>query len=95
MSEGFDKRLDAYYLKLGAAIIAKQKQAANKVEARLKELTPVATGRARNGWKQERRGNGDLAIVNEVPYIVRLENGYSSQAPRGMVSVVLAEGKLL
>lgn len=40
------------------------------------------------GWKPE-----DVAIflTNNLPYIERLENGYSKQAPAGMVAVTISE----
>lgn len=34
---------------------------------------------------------GVIWIYNNVPYIVRLENGWSTQAPSGMVGIALAE----
>jgi len=43
--------------------------------------TPVDTGRARRGWQT--RNN---SIKNSVPYIARLEGGYSRQAPNGFVN---------
>lgn len=46
--------------------------------------TPIDTGRARRGWKQRQLGNTQI-IDNQVPYIERLERGYSRQAPRGFV----------
>lgn len=33
----------------------------------------------------------DIYISNSLPYILRLEHGYSRQAPNGMVSLTLAE----
>jgi hypothetical protein len=42
----------------------------------LKAATPVDTGRARAGWHMTMRG-----IENEVPYIGRLNQGSSKQAP--------------
>lgn len=44
----------------------------------IRKRTPIDTGRARSGW-QKRKDE----VRNEVPYIRRLENGYSSQARRG------------
>ena len=43
--------------------------------------TPIDTGRARRGWQA--RGN---QIRNDVPYIGKLETGYSRQAPKGFVN---------
>lgn len=46
--------------------------------------TPIDTGKARRGW-QKRRSE----IRNDVPYIGKLETGYSRQAPRGFVKQAL------
>ena len=46
--------------------------------------TPIDTGRARRGWQQRQLGRQQI-IENQVPYIDRLERGYSRQAPRGFV----------
>lgn len=44
--------------------------------------TPYKSGRASSGWNKK----ADGTVENRVPYIVRLENGYSKkQAPRGFV----------
>lgn len=43
--------------------------------------TPIDTGRARKGWQKRR-----MEIRNDVPYIGKLEDGYSRQAPRGFVN---------
>ena len=42
---------------------------------------------ALQGWV----GQGSIFIVNNLPYITRLESGWSSQAPHGMVAVTVAE----
>ena len=34
-------------------------------------------------------------ITNNVPYILRLENGWSDQAPNGMVTLTLAEARTM
>lgn len=58
-------------------------------------LTPVDTGRARGGWQiesSETAGGGiHIEIFNSVPYIIYLEFGWSTQAPRGMVRISLAQ----
>jgi len=46
--------------------------------AEIKPRTPIDTGRARRGWR--RRAD---TVENKVPYISRLEKGYSKQAPKG------------
>jgi hypothetical protein len=47
--------------------------------------TPIDQGRARAGWQQRQQGNTQI-VENNVPYIERLEKGYSKQAPRGFVN---------
>jgi hypothetical protein len=51
-----------------------------EVRTEVANRTPYKEGRARRGW-QERRNT----VSNEVPYIERLEKGYSRQAPNGFV----------
>lgn len=41
--------------------------------------------------RQIRGTDTAIYIVNHVPYIVRLENGWSHQAPQGMVKTTLME----
>lgn len=58
------------------------------------EMTPVDTGRARQGWrgpafKHDLQGV-TATITNTVHYIRWLEYGWSRQAPRGMVRVNIA-----
>lgn len=64
----------------------------------IKERTPVATegaraGRAKAGWQQVKVGEL-FEITNDVPYIVDLEEGWSQQAPEGMVKVTLLNAQL-
>jgi hypothetical protein len=56
----------------------------------LKANTPVKTGHARAGWKRYRnvnigRNETQTVFANTVPYIGRLDEGYSKQAPNGIV----------
>ena len=50
----------------------------------VKEKTPVRTGRARRGWRLKKQRELSYSVNNRVPYIGRLDEGYSKQAPRGM-----------
>lgn len=60
------------------AISKKTTKNTNSFEKRRKEVKKVA----------ERFRLGDyLSITNNLPYINRLENGYSKQAPSGMVKI--------
>ena len=56
----------------------------------LKANTPIKTGRARSGWREQNQphigqGQSTIAVVNEVPYIEPLDQGHSRQAPAGIV----------
>jgi hypothetical protein len=66
----------------------------------LKIVTPVDTGKAREGWKKELyppkritasfpTGNVAGKIYNNVEYIDRLNNGHSKQAPKYFIEQVL------
>lgn len=48
------------------------------LSSEIRRRTPIDTGRARRGWQ-----NRKTEVRNDVPYIRRLENGYSSQARQG------------
>lgn len=59
----------------------------------VKDLTPMAKvngGRAKRGWKVS-GSNKSYNISNKVPYIGRLDEGYSKQAPEGMTRPALRE----
>ena len=79
-------------------ILQLQKEASGEVKSvmdqfytELKNQTPVATGNARSNWRRYRdvnigRGEKQEVISNSVPYIQRLDEGYSRQAPAGIVN---------
>lgn len=46
----------------------------------LMRATPVDTGRARNGWQLQL--GQDPTIENQVPYVGKLNDGHSKQAPK-------------
>lgn len=50
----------------------------------VKVKTPVRSGRARRGWRLNKKRKLNYEVTNRVPYIGRLDEGYSQQAPRGM-----------
>jgi hypothetical protein len=56
----------------------------NAMFKELREKTPVDTGRARDSWKVEKGFQG-YKVINEVPYIERLNAGSSKQAPAHFV----------
>lgn len=53
----------------------------SEVKTQVAGRTPIDTGRARRGWQQRSK----QVVENDVPYINRLEKGYSRQAPNGFV----------
>jgi hypothetical protein len=63
-----------------------------EVKTEVAGRTPIDTGRARRGWQQRNINT----VENKVPYIGRLEKGYSRQAPSGFVrqGVSAAIGKI-
>ena len=79
-------------------ILQIQKEATGEVKSimdkfytELKNQTPVDTGRARSQWRRYKdvnigRGETQEVISNSVPYIQRLDEGYSKQAPAGIVN---------
>lgn len=78
--QGFDQIDDELYRE----ILRYQSDLATEFKRQVIPRTPIDKGRARAGWKQ--RTNVTQQIVeNQVPYIERLEKGYSKQAPRGFV----------
>lgn len=60
---------------------------------RIVKRTPVDTGRLRNNWQitPNAKIGQKLFITNNLPYAKRIEDGYSKQAPAGMVKVTIAE----
>lgn len=56
----------------------------------VKDLTPIDTGKAKAGWVKT-EDKYFTVINNNVEYIVYLEEGSSTQAPRGMVRVTIAK----
>lgn len=53
--------------------------------------TPVDTGRAKEGWELYKDPRGNIQIINDVDYIIYLEEGSSNQAPSGMVRTSIAK----
>lgn len=57
----------------------------------VKDKTPVKSGRAKRGWKIKKQNKFSYRVSNRVPYIGRLDEGYSKQAPRGMTRPAAGE----
>jgi hypothetical protein len=65
-------------------ILQFRKTLADEFRSQVVPRTPIDQGRARAGWQQRQSGT-NISVENSVPYIERLERGYSRQAPRGFV----------
>jgi hypothetical protein len=52
------------------------------------KATPIKSGRARRSWNKDVQRQG-FTVENTVPYIGRLEEGYSKQAPKGITGPTL------
>jgi len=48
-------------------------------------------GQLRASWELEKHGLGSYTITNEQPYAFRVETGWSTQAPTGMMRVSALE----
>lgn len=57
----------------------------------VKSKTPIRSGRAKRGWTLKQKKPRRYEIANKVPYIERLDNGYSKQAPNGMTRPAIRE----
>jgi hypothetical protein len=57
-----------------------------------KANTPVRSGNARRSWTKQVTKTG-ANINNQVPYIERLEKGWSKQAPKGIIGPTLTQIK--
>ena len=55
------------------------------LQSEIKRRTPIDTGRARKGWSKR-----TSSVSNTVPYIGRLESGYSKQAPKGFTKQAIS-----
>ena len=56
----------------------------------VKVKTPVDTGKAKRAWKFKKTSNG-YTVSNNKPYIERLDEGYSKQAPDGMTKPIIKQ----
>ena len=58
------------------------------------QVTPIDTGNARRKTDSKVTPKGGQ-IIGDYPYAVRLNDGYSKQAPQGMAKPTIAEIKKL
>jgi len=57
----------------------------------VKKRTPVRSGLAKRSWRFNKKSARSFSVDNKQPYIGRLDEGYSKQAPRGMTRPALRE----
>lgn len=74
-----------WYVQIGGA--------GEEITSEVDETGSVAVSRGSQviGQYQNVEGFPSIVLYNNLPYIGRLEDGYSDQAPNGMVSVTVAE----
>lgn len=77
---------------LDAALQKAVKDLADDVYAMVVPLTPVRSGNARRNWTKTVSGN-NFSIENHVPYIERLDQGWSKQAPNGIMQPLIDQIK--
>jgi hypothetical protein len=79
--------------RLSARIRSEVQRLGQSLAREIKQRTPVDTGRAKAGWRNQNTQQG-FEITNQVPYIGILDKGRhmtsrgmrgSKQAPKGMV----------
>lgn len=67
---------------------------ADEVKSTLERRTPVKTGNAQRSYTSE-VNTDSFEITNTVDYIVRLEEGWSDQAPAGMNRITLDDSQAI
>lgn len=80
---------DGVKRELAETISQFQSFVADEFKRQVVPRTPIDKGRARAGWQRRQQGSAQV-VENNVPYIERLEKGYSNQAPRGFVNQAIA-----
>ncbi len=65
-------------------------RAGELLKERVQYYTPVLTGFLRSNW-QLQVNQMQIILSNDAPYAVRIENGWSRQAPQGMLKRALLD----
>lgn len=86
------KGLTATLRRIDRLVEQEVEKLANETKETARAKTPVRTGNARRNWR-ERTDKRGFTVENRVPYIERLDQGSSKQAPRGIVGPTLTEIK--
>tara|TARA_B100001057_G_C22545940_1_gene831530 strand:- start:440 stop:733 length:294 start_codon:yes stop_codon:yes gene_type:complete len=77
---------------IGRSVTERVDAVASIYEEEARKATPIRSGRARRSWTKDVSRQG-FNIENNVPYIGRLEEGYSKQAPKGISKPALRRAK--
>jgi hypothetical protein len=77
---------------MGISIEQEVSRVADVILDEAKKATPIRSGRARRNWTKNVRRQ-DFTVENTVPYIGRLEEGYSKQAPNGITAPTIRRAK--
>lgn len=89
----FDKELQRVEREIKALANIEIEERIDFATKTLRVVTPVDTGKARRGWRNNtyRTFDGYIegAIINPVEYIGRLNKGHSRQAPKYFIEQVL------
>ena len=90
-------RIPSYFranfkIKSNDLAVRKIRNTAGNIIDELRASTPIKTGRARGGWDYHLIKNG-FRVYNNVPYIRKLNDGSSRQAPRNFIEHVLLKYK--
>jgi len=77
---------------IGRSVTERVDEIATIYEEEARKATPIRSGRARRSWTKDVNRQG-FKVENNVPYIGRLEEGYSKQAPKGIVRPTVRRAK--
>lgn len=69
--------------KLDGAIRKTINAVAAEMFKNLKRFTPKRSGQAQRSWRKGNQQNYTVKLFNKQPYMGKLNNGYSKQAPQG------------
>lgn len=63
----------------------------NEIFDRIVDRTPVDTGACQAAWEIYFEDENTCIISNDIDYVSYLEDGWSKQAPNGMIQITLDE----
>jgi HK97 gp10 family phage protein len=84
--------VDSLTQSLKSSVEKAVKDLSEQVHSKARSNTPVKSGNARSNWQKKLSPN-NFSIINQVPYIERLEAGASKQAPKGIIGPTLSQIK--